>query len=166
MREREIVNSDHNVCHSARLQCRTGSARTSLGPTLLIVATTFATQPVCNTARAAHPLCSDQVSCISKIWYFSKIKLWNAKHCRLKLQSMSTWTLWRRWGYSRTVRRACWWTWCSSWSCRWCPTQTLKWSMCLVYRMCTVFIALPHKGCLRNNVELEICFLLGIDRLD
>jgi hypothetical protein len=49
------------VCHAARLQRRTGSTRTSLGPIMpLIVATTFATQPVYNDARAAHALRSDQ----------------------------------------------------------------------------------------------------------
>jgi hypothetical protein len=31
-RENNCVNSGHYVCHAARLQRRTGSARTSLGP--------------------------------------------------------------------------------------------------------------------------------------
>jgi hypothetical protein len=31
-REKKCVNSGHYDCHSAHLQCRTGSARTSLGP--------------------------------------------------------------------------------------------------------------------------------------
>jgi hypothetical protein len=50
-----------DVCHAARLQRHLGSARTLLGPiTLLIMATMFATQPVCNATRAAHALRLDQ----------------------------------------------------------------------------------------------------------
>jgi hypothetical protein len=50
---------ERDVCHAACLQRRTGSTCTSLGPTLLIEATSFATQPICNKTLAAHALRSD-----------------------------------------------------------------------------------------------------------
>jgi hypothetical protein len=52
-RERKEKNefSGHYVCHAAHLQQRTGSARTSLGPIMvLIVATMFAWHPFCNAS--------------------------------------------------------------------------------------------------------------------
>jgi hypothetical protein len=65
--------SGHFVCHAAHLQCRTGSARTSLGPkwkeedrgkkekkTMNSVATLFSMQPIYNAARALHALRSNQ----------------------------------------------------------------------------------------------------------
>jgi hypothetical protein len=57
-RENNTVNRSHYFC---RQQSRTGSARTTLGPiTLLVEATTFATQPINNAERAAHALRSEK----------------------------------------------------------------------------------------------------------